>query len=557
MRNVQLSLLALTLCLACVVPMSAANPGVLTNPQVSHANFAYVPSLNALIAQQPNQNPEYGYHLASPVELPKPAQNQGFQRLGPFNDRAAQNGYVRASVPTDVVDWLGVGIGFFGYSVPDAPTDGQINIGDTQIVQWVNVQFAVFDLNGNNLLFNGQHFANGNVLFTGLPHCGATNSGDIIVQWDKIAHRWVMYQPRFSAPYYDCFAISQTPDFLGSWFLFEFPTHNNNVDFPDYPKVGVWPDGYYVSHNSFANLQAYDGAMPCAYDRVKMLAGDQSAQGVCFLDNSNGTLFDDSMLPSDLDSPNNLPPAGTPNIFFGSIDNFSQDSNVYYYHFHFDPANPANSTFDCVNGACKIAVNQYQNAPGAVGEPGGSVIDTLSDRLMYRAAYRVIPGLPVQNSHTAGNTIQNWLMSHAVNNNGVTSVRWYEFRAPSGVNTPAVFQQGTYSPDSTSRFMSSLAMDKKGNIAMSYTVSSSTVFPTIGFTGRAINDPAGTMGPEQIVITGTGSQTDTANRWGDYYNMAIANDGCTFVTMGQYYLTTSSFNWSTRVAKLKFDNCTP
>ena len=100
-------------------------------------------------------------------------------------------------------------------------------------------------------------------------------------------------------------------------------------------------------------------------------------------------------------------------------------------------------------------------------------------------------------------------------------------------------------------------MDKKGNIAMSYTVSSSTVFPTIGFTGRAINDPAGTMGPEQIVITGTGSQTDTSNRWGDYYNMAVANDGCTFVTDGQYYLTTSSFNWSTRIAKLKFDNCTP
>src|SRR5690349_7268341 len=105
MRNVQLSLLALALCLACVVPMSAANPGVLTNPQVSHANFAYVPSLNALIAQQPNQNPEYGYHLASPVELPKPAQNQGFQRLGPFNDRAAQNGYVRTSIPTNLLDF--------------------------------------------------------------------------------------------------------------------------------------------------------------------------------------------------------------------------------------------------------------------------------------------------------------------------------------------------------------------------------------------------------------------------------------------------------------------
>jgi hypothetical protein len=556
MRNVYLSLLTLTLCLTCVGSMSAANPGVLTNPQVSHANYAFIPSLDALIAKQQPQN-VYGYHLASPVELPKPQHNLQLQKLGPFNDRAGQNGYVNATVPTSLLDFLGVGIGFFGYTVPDAPTDGNLSIGDTQIVQWVNVQFAVFDLNGNNLLFGGQHFVNGNVLFTGLPHCGATNSGDIIAQWDKIAHRWVMYQPRFSAPYYDCFAISQTADFLGSWNLYEFPTFDNANNFPDYPKVGVWPDGYYVSHNSFFHLQSYNGAMPCAYDRVKMLAGDPTAAGVCFLDNSNGTLFDDSMLPSDIDSPNNLPPAGTPNIFFGSIDNFSQDSNVYYYHFHFVPSNPSASTFDCVNGACKIAVTMYQNAPGNAQEPGGSSINTLSDRLMYRAAYRVIPGLPVPNNQVPGNTIQNWLMSHAVNNNGVPAVRWYEFRAPSGSVTPTVFQQGTYAPDSTSRFMSSLAMDKNGNIAMSYTVSSSSVFPTIAFTGRALADPAGTMGPEQIVITGTGSQTDTSNRWGDYYDMALSNDGCTFVTTGQYYTSTASFHWSTRVAKLKFASCNP
>ena len=121
-------------------------------------------------------------------------------------------------------------------------------------MQWVNVSFAVFDLNGNNILFNGQHYVNGNVLFSGLPHCGSSNSGDIIAQWDKIAHRWVMYQPRFSAPYYDCFAISQTSDATGAYYTYEFPTYNNTTDFPDYPKVGVWPNGYYVSHNDFPNL---------------------------------------------------------------------------------------------------------------------------------------------------------------------------------------------------------------------------------------------------------------------------------------------------------------
>jgi hypothetical protein len=557
MRNTYLSLLVVALCLACVASMSAAT-NVLTNPQVSKASFATVDSLRNLIESQPQaMMPLYGYHEASPVQYPKPAQRLANQKLGAFQDSAAQGAFLSGTIPTKQLDFLGVGSGFFGYSVPDAPTDGQISIGDTQIVQWVNVQFAVFDMSGNNLLFNGAHFANGNVLFTGLPHCGATNSGDIIVQFDKTAHRWVMYQPRFSAPYYDCFAVSKTADFLGGYFLYEFPTFDNANDFPDYPKVGVWPDGYYVSHNSFFHLQAYNGAMPCAYDRKKMLAGDSSAGGVCFLDTSNGTLFDDGMVPSDLDSAIQ-PPAGSPNIFMGSIDNFSQDSNIYYYHFHFDTTNYANSTFDCVNGACKIAVNTYQNAPGTVSEPGGSVIDTLSDRLMYRLAYRVIVGGPAQTARNVNNTVQSWLVSHAVNSGGHAAVRWYEFHAPLNSTTPQVFQQQTYDPDTTNRFMSSLAMDKNRNIAMSYTVSSSAnnVHPTIAFTGRSVTDPLGTMGAEQIVITGTGSQTDTSNRWGDYYNMALSPvDSCTFVTTGEYYTTNSSFNWSTRNAVLKFSGC--
>jgi hypothetical protein len=121
-----------------------------------------------------------------------------------------------------------------------------------------------------------------------------------------------------------------------------------------------------------------------------------------------------------------------------------------------------------------------------------------------------------------------------------------------------VYQQGTYSPDASWRFMSSIAMDKMGNMAMSYTVTDgNSVYPTIGFTGRGKNDPLGTMGPEQVLINGTGSQIDSSNHWGDYYNIAISNDGCTFVTTGEYYTTNSSYNWSTRVAMLKFDNCNP
>ncbi len=558
MRKFSISLLAAVFCLTCAMSMSAQSDNVLRNPQVGNASFAVTPPLRDLVKNQPTQL-QYGFHQASPVQRPKAALLAKFEKTTNYaavKDSAAQTSPLPATIPVDQLDFLGVGIGFFGYSVPDAPTDGNLSIGDNQIVQWVNVQFAVFDLNGNNILFNGNPYVAGSVLFQGLPHCGATNSGDIVAQWDKIAHRWVMYQPRFTAPYYDCFAISQTADATGAYYTYEFPTFDNANNFPDYPKVGVWPNGYYVSHNSFFHLQNYNGAMPCAYDRVKMLAGDPTAKGVCFLDDSNGTLFDDGMLPADVDDAS-APPTGINPVFMGSIDNFASDSNIYYYHFHFDPVTPSNSTFDCINGACKIAVATYTLAPSNAPQPGGNMINTLSDRLMYRLAYRILPGPAGAVRAVKDNRKQEWLVSHAVTNNGTISARWYEFRAPTYDTTPTVFQQGTYQPDATSRFMSSLAADRAGNIAMSYTVSSSTVNPTIAFTGRAIGDPAGTMGPETILVPGGGAQVGTSNRWGDYYNMGLSNDGCTFVTTGEYYMATGSFHWSTRIGKLKFANCIP
>ena len=558
MRKIVVPLLAAILCLPCALSMSAQSDNVLRNPQVSQAAFAVTPPLRDLVKSQPAKL-QFGYHQVAPMLHPKANLLQRFQQntnYAAIHDPVAQNTNQPASIPVDQLDWLGIGTGFFGYAVSDAPPDANLSIGDTQIVQWVNVQFTVFDLQGNNLLFNGAHYVDGNVLFSGLPYCGLSNGGDMIAQWDKIAHRWVLYQPRLITPFRDCFAISQTSDATGAYYTYEFQTYNNNTDFPDYPKVGVWPNGYYVSHNDFPNLEYYAGVMPCAYDRVKMVAGDPSAKGVCFLDNSNGTLFDDSILPSDIDDASVLPNGIDP-IFMGSIDNFSSDSNVYYYPFHFDPVNPGNSTFSCTNGACKIPVATYTNAPPTASEPGGFMLETVSDRLMYRLAYRILPAPTPAKDLVHDNRQQEWLVSHAVTNNGVPAVRWYEFRSPVRTTAPTTLQQGTYAPDGSSRFMSSLARDKQGNIAMSYTVTSPTVSPNIAFTGRAPGDQLGTMGAETVLNYGTGSQTDTLNRWGEYFDMALSNDACTFVTTGEYYTTTSSFNWSTRVAKLKFSNCTP
>jgi hypothetical protein len=568
-----LSLLGAALLLACT-SYASQDPGVLSNPTISKpVGFVVTPPLRDLAREQPQEIP-FGFHEATPARDPKEQLRRHAKREGvdSFRDPVASGANSLDTIPIELLDWLGIGKGFFGYGVYIVPSDMNLSIGDTEIVQWGNNNFTVFDLNGNDLLSGVNHYLPGNVLFSGLPRCGQTNDGDSVAQWDKIAHRWVMIQSAQAPPTRDCIAVSQTPDALGSWYAYEFATPESDTEQLDYTKLGVWPDGYYVSHNDFLYKGGpFQGTIPCAYERTKMLAGDSKAQQVCFLDRPGGSShgkgdwpgsFDDNQLPGDLDSPNSLPPAGTPDLYFGSIDNTSDGyvNNLYYYKFHVDWDNPLNSTFSCVGGTCPLPVPRFYLGSWLNLAPQPGVTDglqTLANRLMYRLAYRVLPS-PVTNATVKGGPQQSWLISHAVNNNWALAIRWYELRAPLGSTDPYVYQTGTYAPDLSWRFMSSMAMDKAGNIAMSYTVTNATsVYPTIGFTGRAANDPPGTMGWEQIVISGTGSQTDSDNRWGDYYNMSLSNDGCTFVTTGEYYTATASFDWSSRIAKLRFGNCIP
>ena len=568
-----ISLLGAALLLACTSHAFAQDPAVLSNPSISKpVAFAVTPPLRDLISEQPQEIP-FGFHEGPPARYPKEALMRHAKAAGKqaFHDPLAA-GYDSAdSAPTQLLNWLGMGQGFFGYGVYIDPSDMNVSIGDNEIVQWGNNNFTVFDLNGNDLIKGVQHYLPGNVLFTGLPRCGPANDGDPVAQWDKMAHRWVMIQAAEAPPSRDCIAVSQTPDALGAWYAYEFATPVSATDLLDYTKLGVWPDAFYVSHNDFLYQGAFQGTLPCAYERAKMLAGDPSAQQVCFMDRTGNSKigqvdwpqsFDDNQLPGDIDSPNSLPPAGTPDLYFGSIDNTSDGyvNNLYYYKFHVDWNNPQNSTFTCVNGTCPLPVAQFYVGSwlGPAPEPGGYQVGALADRLMYRLAYRVLPS-PVINSTVRGGPQQSWLISHAVNSDWALGIRWYELRAPLGGTDPYVYQQGTFAPNYWIwRFMSSMAMDKTGNIAMSYAISNSSwLYPSIAFTGRAANDPPGTMGTEQIALQGTGSQTLGNGRWGDYYNMSLSNDGCTFVTTGEYYTANASFGWSTRVLKLKFDNCIP
>jgi hypothetical protein len=424
-----------------------------------------------------------------------------------------------------------------------APPDTEGVVGATQYVQWVNSAFAVYDKT-TGAIASGFPKA-GNTLWSGFGGgCQTNNDGDPIVQYDKAAGRWVFTQFSVSTtPFLQCVAVSTTSDATGTFNRYSFSY--GNTQFNDYPKLGVWPDAYYTTYNIFNNGQTFAGAKVCAFDRGSMLAGAAATQQCFQLSTSFG-----SLLPSDVDG-SIAPPAGTPNLLL----NFGTNA-LNLWKFHVDWANPANTT---LTGPTSIPVAAFSAACNGGGtcipQPGTSnKLDSLADRLMYRLAYRHFA-----DGHEA--LVVNHTVFISGNRKGqVDGVRWYELRNPTGgtmaSGTPVVFQQGTYSPNSTSRWMGSIAMDKNGDIALGYSASSSSVFPSVRYTGRVPTDAAGTMESENTVFSGTASQTGSLHRWGDYSAMTVdPADDCTFWYTNEYLPATGSFNWSTRITNFKFTSC--
>lgn len=433
----------------------------------------------------------------------------------------------------------GVGLGFTGpsgsFTVNAAPPDTNAAVGATQVVEWVNTSFAVFDKSTGTALMGPTP---GNAIWSTFGgQCAAHNDGDIIAQYDKAAGRWVLAQPVFETPFVYCVAVSTTSDATGSYNRYEFSMPN----FPDYPKLGVWPDAYYFTANMFSG-NSFVGARPCAFDRGAMLAGSAATQ-VCFQESSSIA----SLLPSDLDG-SAAPPAGEPDFYL----NFG--SNVLnLFKFHVDFTTPSNSTF---SGPTVLSVASFSEACGGgtcVPQTGTKQqLDSLGDRLMYRLAYR---------NFTSTLGFESLVVNHSVQVNatsrrkpGNTAVRWYEIHNPNGA--PTVSQQGTFSPDTNFRWMGSIAEDKVGDIAVGYNVSSSSIHPGIRFAVRTPSDPPGTLEPEQTIINGTGSQLRTLSRWGDYTSLAIdPSDDCTFWYANEYLKANGTFNWSTRLASFKISGC--
>ncbi|HEV8558632.1 MAG TPA: hypothetical protein VGR06_19870 [Actinophytocola sp.] len=435
-----------------------------------------------------------------------------------------------------------------------SPPDPNGEVGPNHYVQTVNVQYAVYSKTGARLAGPAQI----GTLFAGFPITDCTGfNGDPVVLYDQQVDRWLITQFTVDGPeFWNCVAISTSPDPTGTYFRYAFSTGPN---FPDYPKYGVWNNSYFLSTREFAPDDSFAGIGAYALEKARMVAGNPNARAISFLLPPGDTpnLTGDGLLPTDWDG-SRPPRAGTPNWFVGTQDDGAGTGAAFdalnVFEFNVDWRPVPRATFGL---AAQIPVAAFDSifpcAPGprnCIPQPGTTnKIDILSSRQrpIFRLAYR--------NFGTYESLVTNQSVEARPAEAGT---RWYELRRPRGAAVPTLFQQGTLAPgDGIHRWMGSIAQDKNGNMALGYSASNGTdVFPGIRYTGRLAGDPAGLMARgEQTLIAGTGVQT-VSPRWGDYTDLTVdPSDDCTFWYTNEYYTTSSPNGWTTRIGSFKFPSC--
>lgn len=489
-----------------------------------------------------------------------------------------------------ITSFDGLGVGFSGPQGSAnlrSPSDNSLAVGPNHILQTVNSMMAIFTKKGKRydssgaVLYGPVRTSN---VFRGFGGpCENINNGDAVIRYDQLANRWlivmptfrraalrndslmeklpqpgaatVLYQPPYVAPdtirnfvprqnrprdttgsYCMCYAVSTSPDPLGSYYRYEFKRDL----FPDYPRPAVWPDGYYTTTSTGDNVTERQAFV---VDRNKMLKGEDAAEQSFIIKDVN------FIINADLDG-RQLPPPGAPNIMMATggwqLKKILEDDGMYVWKYHVDWEDPSKTKLD---GPLKISVAPYQYLGGgqltkAVPQPGTDQrLDAQGDKLMARLVYRRIGDR------------QSIVGVHSVNTAaGGGGVRWYEFliNKTGDVN---LFQQGTYAPDSNYRWLASPAMDKKGNIGIGYSFGGASDFPGQRFAGRLFNDKPGTLTlRENILVNGEAAQTNTL-RWEDYTQTAIDPvDDCTIWYVGDY-LKKNAKSYSTKIGAFRMKGC--
>jgi len=501
---------------------------VITGPARDLPPFSPEPTLDREI--NPRQNP---YGTVDPdIRI-----EGGPDPLLDLQENAAPSSDVGFGTPIYNFD----GQGYTFVNPPDTVGD----VGTDHYIQMINgiidTVVAVYDKHTGSILST---FG-----LTSLGDC-ATGFGDPIVLYDHAADRWFLSE--FGPGYSLCIFISTTPDPLWTYYSYQF----NTPLFPDYPKYAVWPDAYYATANENSLSQPPSPSV-YALDRTAMLAGAEATSQRFTAPPLDGFSFQ-TLTPADWDG-NTAPPAGSPNYFMRHVDTeahgpagFPTEDFLEVWAFDVDWSTPANSSFVKI---ADISVAEFDSSICGLTAfagiamprvpkcdlPSTSGLDPLREVVMWRLQYRNF------GSHETlvGNLVTD------VSGNDDAGVRWFELRKV-GAGGWTLHQEGTYAPDSDSRWMGAIAMDGAGNIALGYNVSSSSTYPSLRYAGRLASDAPGTLPQGEHVLV-DGSASNASNRYGDYAAMSVDPvDDCTFWFTGEY---NTSPQWSTRIGAFKFDAC--
>ncbi len=573
---VLLVLVAAALVFLAVSPPAAAQPTARTqplSPKFSQAvAFDVSPALRSLrrVARPRTFPPDTILEVR-----PERGGSEGPQahRIKPYGADGVLQMFSRTpTIPAPLLTFEGLSnqdnFNVFGFRVN--PPDPNGEVGPNNYVEIINLVFGVYDKAGNLLagpIDTGSLWAG-----FAIPDC-TDPSGDPVVLYDQLEDRWLLSQFTTSGlndptkPFWNCVAISTTGDPAGTYYRYAFETTSDGIFyFPDYPKYGLWRNSYILTTREFGPTVEY-GIGVYALERDKMLEGDPNARAVKFFLDGNApgmlALVGDGLLPPDIDG-KTKPANDAPAPIVGTQDDTasygaaSDALNIWELSVKWQAIPTASivlktqlpvASFDSIF-PCAPTSRDCLPQPGITNP--AQYLDILSyrQRPTFRLAYR--------NFRTYESLVTNQSVEALP---GVAGARWYEIRRTGG--NYSLYQQGTYAPnDGVHRWMGSIAMDKRGDIALGYSVVNGVdVFPGIRYTGRLSGDPLGqmTLG-EGTIINGSGVQRTTNSRWGDYTDITVdPTDDCTFWYVNEYYTlagqNSSTAGWQTRIGSFKLPGC--
>ena len=513
---------------------------------------------------------------------------------------------------------------------------------NSQVLEWVNNKYVqAFDKVTGQPIFTSAHGTTAvPVGVLGMwstatqPECRNT-SGNVQVLYDRldnefVVNRRVQYVLSGINHYAWCIAVSSASDLSKGgthWYAYEYkldsvipclPSSNHcttgSVYYyqPDWPRIGTWADGFYVTFDLLdpTDYEYSIGFEACWLDRADIAQGAASNPMTCYtymVPSGHEPSLIHSVDVGDIDSPSG-PPSGEPEYFLSIVNPSNAQQGKNGQSVCTSQSTPCTSNQlalftwgeNGLTGPTFVTVNPY--TPGCydtskagsegntvcIPEPSTNVndiggygtpschwfntpcVDSLGDRMANRLTYNNL-------SSSGGPNGAYLTASHVVmesTSDQRTGIRYDILQVADGAASVLVDSGGSSGPPDLQDpngvlfyFLPSAALDMNGNLGISFTTSGAHCSSCQTQYNPAINFDvlpwgASSFDPPTLIIQGTGDQENTSN-WGEYAATVIdPTDNLTFYGVGQYFNTsqtgTSScknpssdcFTWQTRIFRM-------